>query len=646
MNDTTEREIIQESARKLLVKEKFQAAVDLLEMELDEKNYSETHREFESQFVYNLLGYGYMRLMKTKQAENLFKISKTIENSLDPVVYLGALNNDIKKNYVEAMGYYKEAFIKIISNKGQKEKMHSTHGERNIIIYYTSALLNGMREGEISDKELEILFCLRDLMIITPTEKAVYTNMGYILKNFYEETSSSVEDDYRAKDILRICDYMSNRYSEFNISMYRELFYKVTDLLFHEDDYNLYYTVIKKSKGTNNSKNIKPTLKEILREVEALLTSDKVEKDYFIFNKYRNSISVIKVCLKNRDEGCFELYYTENIECIENVIYDEGYFINNNNLSRYYESDSIGWVKRVITDYFKYNEISHFHHWKEVKEKVKRYSVDYEDGPEKLTDLLEADKDIFGSNEIRIGCWPGIYEGIDGEQEIIDFLVENRENFKTLKRLFIGDTDIDSVFIGQMNYSKLWSALPYLEEVFIKGTAGLILGEMIHNNIKKLTIEGETLSTTILENLTDAELPQLSELCLHFECLYDNAIGELEFFMDSLYYQRELEKLSFCIRGMQSALVEGVLNSDLVMQVNDFDFSGGSLSEKGIRSIVNKIGDLPNLKSLRIKYHSISEEIHRELINKCDQLKVQLVLDVGEEPDDEEEWTWGDYLSE
>lgn len=155
--------------------------------------------------------------------------------------------------------------------------------------------------------------------------------------------------------------------------------------------------------------------------------------------------------------------------------------------------------------------------------KSKRYEYDYDDYEEgdksaetMIADIM-ADEDFPSLEEIIIGSWGDAWE--DACQNIIDDIVANKDKFSHIKSLFIGDMnyeDCEVSWIMQADYSKLWYAMPQLESLSIKGSTDLELGNIKHDNLKKLEIICGGLPESVIESITKAKLPSLETLVIYW----------------------------------------------------------------------------------------------------------------------------------
>ena len=159
---------------------------------------------------------------------------------------------------------------------------------------------------------------------------------------------------------------------------------------------------------------------------------------------------------------------------------------------------------------------------------------DYEEGKEG-TDLIEmilADDELPKLDEVIIGSWGSAWE--NSCQDIIDKIIENKERFSHIKRLFVGDMDMEDCevsWIIQGNYNGLLQALPNLESLTIQGSTDLSLGTLESEKLKELEIICGGLPKEVIQSVRDAKLPALEELRLYIgveDYGFDGSIADIK----------------------------------------------------------------------------------------------------------------------
>ncbi len=254
--------------------------------------------------------------------------------------------------------------------------------------------------------------------------------------------------------------------------------------------------------------------------------------------------------------------------------------------------------------------------------KSKTYSYTWEDCNEQdktvqtLIPEILADEEFAQIEELIIGCWGEAWE--DSCQPILDGIVEQKEKFSHIKRLFVGDMDFEDCevsWIIQGNYSKLWAALPNLKELTIKGSTDLELGEISHENLEALEIICGGLPTDIIEQITKAKLPNLKKLNLYLGSENYGFDGNEETIKKLLADSNfpKLEYLGINDSEIQDEVTKVVLSSKYMEQISTLDLSNGTLSDKGGELLCETLPKYPNIKMVDLHFHYLSNEMMKKL---------------------------------
>lgn len=273
--------------------------------------------------------------------------------------------------------------------------------------------------------------------------------------------------------------------------------------------------------------------------------------------------------------------------------------------------------------------------------KSKTYSYtweDYNEGDKSVETLIPdilADEELPQIEELIIGCWGEAWD--ESCQAVLDGMIENKEKFAHIKRLFVGDMDYEDCevsWIIQGNYSKLWEALPNLKELTIKGSTDLELGEISHENLESLEIICGGLPTEIIEQITKANLPNLKKLNLYLgsdEYGFDGDEETIKKLLADSNFPK-LEYLGINDSEMQDEVTEVVLASKYVSQISTLDLSNGTLSDKGGQMLLEILPKYPNIKTVDLHFHYLSDE----MMEKLEKLPISVNLDEQNEADEDD----------
>ncbi len=270
--------------------------------------------------------------------------------------------------------------------------------------------------------------------------------------------------------------------------------------------------------------------------------------------------------------------------------------------------------------------------------KSKKYDYSWDDYEENgknaetlIPEILE-DKEFLELEEIIIGAWGDCCCG-DDCQPIIDDIIKNKEKFAHIKSLFIGDMEYDECevsWIAQGNYGKLWSALPNLRELRIKGSNELDLGEIDHENLEVLEIICGGLPKNVISQIEDAKLPNLKKLNLYLgteEYGFDGDINTIKSLLEHSNFPN-LIYLGLNDSEIQDEVTEAILHSKYISQICILDLSKGNLTDKGGQMLLEEIPNYENIKMLDLYYHYLSDE----MMEKLGEFSIEIDLREQNEP--------------
>lgn len=249
------------------------------------------------------------------------------------------------------------------------------------------------------------------------------------------------------------------------------------------------------------------------------------------------------------------------------------------------------------------------------------YYYEYEEyeeedkGPETMIEDILAHKAFPGLDELVIGNW-GVWNG--SCPPIIDGIVENKEKFSHIQKVFIGNMGYEECevsWIEQGDYSKLWAAMPQLKELTIKGSNELVLGEICHEELEALTIICGGLPVSVIQSIQNAKLPKLKKLLLFIGVERYGFDGDENTIKELLTQAQfpELTYLGITNSEIQDELTEVVLGSKFMEQITTLDLSNGTLTDKGGALLLEKIPQYPNIRKLDIHYNYLSVNMAKKL---------------------------------
>ena len=264
----------------------------------------------------------------------------------------------------------------------------------------------------------------------------------------------------------------------------------------------------------------------------------------------------------------------------------------------------------------------------------KTYNYDYEQyddenkNAQTMIEEIMADPDLPHLKEIIIGSWGGAWE--EDCQSIIDGIVENKEKFSHIEKLYFGDMDYEECevsWIEQGDYSKLWDALPQLKEFTVKGSMDLDLGKINHENLESLTIICGGLPVDIFKKIQEARLPKLKKLLLYIgvdSYGFDGDLNTIKKFLETADFP-SLTYLGLTDSELQDEVTELVLDSKFMGQLETLDLSNGTLTDKGGQLLLDRIPLWPNIRKLDVHYHYLTNDMVKNL------KKLPIALDISDQ---------------
>lgn len=216
----------------------------------------------------------------------------------------------------------------------------------------------------------------------------------------------------------------------------------------------------------------------------------------------------------------------------------------------------------------------------------------------------------------------GLIVGFWGEENgqlanIVEAIAGARQKLTSLSALFVGDItgeENEISWIRQEDLSPLFTAYPKLEHVGIRGGQGLSLGIPKLSFLKSLTIETGGLPTSVIEEISGAELPSLEHLELYLGASgygSDSSVDDLQTILQhgaekwaSLNYLG-LRDCEYADELVQALAVDG--GTPILQHIKILDLSLGTLGDDGVRALA-ACPAVAKLEKLDIHHHYASKE--------------------------------------
>lgn len=254
--------------------------------------------------------------------------------------------------------------------------------------------------------------------------------------------------------------------------------------------------------------------------------------------------------------------------------------------------------------------------------KTKKYAHDWERidqegySPRELAMEILEDEELESLEEIVIGQYtPGYDMGIDS---LLEALVENKDKLQGIKSFFFGDMDsmeCEVSWIEQGDYQEFFQAFPNVEKLTIKGSNQLKLGHIKSKKLKKLEIITGGLPASVIEDITYSELENLESLIIYLgveDYGFDGGIGDIKNLIEKSNFPN-LKELGLVNSEIQDEIVDLVLKSQLLKELEILRLSYGSLTDRGGQLLLDNIDKLSHLKELDLEYNYLSDVLGDKL---------------------------------
>ncbi len=275
-----------------------------------------------------------------------------------------------------------------------------------------------------------------------------------------------------------------------------------------------------------------------------------------------------------------------------------------------------------------------------------RILLDYEQAEEGITwkqqflDLIEQ-PEIKTLEGLVVGYWRDwtAAEEIESADSVRDEIVAAREKLPNLRHIFFGDIVMEESEISWIETTDLiplLEAYPLLETFKCRGSNGLKLGPVTHNNLKMLVIESGGLNRKVVQDVIMSTLPALEHLEFYLGAENYGATSEPDDFTPLLRGDRfpRLKYLGLRDSEIADDLAAVVANSPVLDTIEILDMSLGTLGDDGARALL-KSDRIKKLKKLDLHHHFISKEVMEEL------RKLPIEVDLS---DAQEEERWNDRV--
>ncbi|BDR76717.1 STM4015 family protein [Clostridium tetani] len=285
----------------------------------------------------------------------------------------------------------------------------------------------------------------------------------------------------------------------------------------------------------------------------------------------------------------------------------------------------------------------------DISKESTKFFLEYEDEYEidSLAEVIEEYLNKYSTydhEELRIGCWIEAWDENNEADKIVKFIVENKDRFPNLKKIYFGDMDSEECEISWIFNGDLAPLINNfnLNSFTAQGGMNLRFKNLKSNTLKELIVISGGTSKETIEDIALAELPNLEKLEIYFgdsNYGFDAKIEDIQVFMNKSKYPK-LKYLGLKNSEIQDEICEKLFQSDIVETLEVLDISFGVLSDKGAEVILNNLDKLSNLKEIDLTYNYISEDFLNKLEESFEKLNLKYSLDRDDvyDLDEDEEW--------
>lgn len=277
---------------------------------------------------------------------------------------------------------------------------------------------------------------------------------------------------------------------------------------------------------------------------------------------------------------------------------------------------------------------------REMKVEAKKFALSYDEYENNvsLLDKILKDKHLPEYKQLSVGCWD--YECGDCS-ELIEGMLEHKEQFAHIEGLFWGDIDFEEQeisWIEQADLAPLLDAMPKLKDLKIKGTNNLRLGQTSRPELRSLEIISGGLPKKVIEDIIASDFPNLEKLVLYVGIEDYGFDADIEAFRP-LFSKARFPKLTYLgivNSEKQDEIVSLFLDSDILPQLETMDISAGVLKDEGAQLLLDNTDKIAHLKFINMRYNYLSKEMKKKL----QALPMQIDVAETEEAEEYDDEIW------
>lgn len=221
-------------------------------------------------------------------------------------------------------------------------------------------------------------------------------------------------------------------------------------------------------------------------------------------------------------------------------------------------------------------------------------------------------------------------------ESVVNALVSAHKQLNNLKAVFIGDIEDSECMISSINQSNLspiLEAYPKLEVLKVRGGSdhiywggggdeGLAFDPLRHDKLKALIIESGGLHHQVINQICELELPALEYLELWLGRDNYGGTSSIDDLMPIISGQQfpKLKYLGLRNSEYSDDIAFAIVQSPLIEQLIELDFSMGTLGDEGAEALLNCLA-VHQLDTLNVDDNCLSDE----MVDQMKQLDIEVI---------------------
>lgn len=224
----------------------------------------------------------------------------------------------------------------------------------------------------------------------------------------------------------------------------------------------------------------------------------------------------------------------------------------------------------------------------------------------------------------------------------VDLLTGNVDRLGGLRALFIADVESEQCEISWIQHGDITPVLasfPNLERLWVRGSDGLVLKPVRHENLRELVLQSGGLPAPVVRAVGESDLPALEHLELWLgveEYGGGSGVDDLAPILSGRSLPA-LKRLGLCNAENADEIAAALASAPVLARLTALDLSMGTLGDAGAEALVAG-QPLTHLEHLVLHHHFMSPEVSQRLVDDLPGVTV----DVDDRQDEEE---WGRYTA-